>query len=80
MILQKGTPAPDFELNSSPYHRLRLSDLRGKRVILSFYPADWSPVCGDQLVIYNEIRDYFEDLRAEVIGISVDGVWCHQAF
>jgi peroxiredoxin len=80
MILSKGNQAPDFELNSSPDQRLRLSDLRGKRVILAFYPADWSPVCGDQMVLYNETRKYFLELQAEVVGISVDSAWCHLAF
>jgi peroxiredoxin len=80
MILPKGAPAPDFELNSSPDQRLRLSHLHGKRVILAFYPADWSPVCGDQMVLYNETRKYFLELYAEIIGISVDSAWCHHAF
>ena len=80
MILPKGAPAPDFELNSSPDQRLRLSHLHGKRVILAFYPADWSPVCGDQMVLYNETRKYFLELDAEIIGISVDSAWCHHAF
>lgn len=80
MILSKGNEAPDFELNSSPDQRLRLSDLRGKRVVLAFYPADWSPVCGDQMVLYNECRKYFHELQAEILGISVDSAWCHLAF
>lgn len=80
MILSKGSQAPDFELNSSPDQRLRLSDLHGKRVILAFYPADWSPVCGDQMVLYNESRRFFHEFQAEIIGISVDSAWCHMAF
>jgi len=80
MILSKGDQAPDFELNSSPDQRLRLSHLRGKPVVLAFYPADWSPVCGDQMVLYNEARKYFLDYNAEIIGISVDSTWCHMAF
>lgn len=80
MILSKGDQAPDFELNSSPDQRLRLSHLRGKAVVLAFYPADWSPVCGDQMVLYNEARKYFLDYNAEIIGISVDSTWCHMAF
>ena len=48
--------------------------------MLVFYPADWSPVCGDQLAVYNEILPEFSRHEAQVIGISVDGVWCHKAF
>lgn len=80
MILPKGAPAPDFELNSSPDQRFRLSHLHGKKVVLAFYPADWSPVCGDQMVLYNESRRYFQEFDAEVVGISVDSAWCHHAF
>lgn len=80
MILSRGVEAPDFELNSSPDQRLRLSDLRGKRVVLAFYPADWSPVCGDQMVLYNEARRFFQELNAEIVGISVDSAWSHHAF
>jgi len=59
---------------------LRLSDLRGKPVVLIFYPADWSPVCGDQLALYNEIYPEFQKHDATVVGISVDGIFCHQAY
>ena len=79
-MLQRGTPAPDFELYATPDQRLRLSDLKGKRVILAFYPADWSPVCSDQMALYNETLKLFRKHNAEVIGISVDSKWCHMAF
>jgi peroxiredoxin len=79
-MLAKGTIAPDFELNSTPDQKLTLSELRGKRVVLAFYPADWSPVCSDQMALYNEMLKYFHKLHAEVIGISVDSKWCHMAF
>jgi protein-disulfide isomerase len=72
--LKVGTPAPEFELNSTPDQRVKRSDFRGQRVILTFYPADWSPVCGDQLALYNELRDEFSRHKAICIGISVDGV------
>jgi len=49
-------------------------------VVLAFYPADWSPVCGDQMTLYNEMLKEFHDLGAELLGISVDGAWCHAAF
>lgn len=79
-ILPAGTPAPDFALNATPDQILRLSELRGHPVVLVFYPADWSPVCGDQVALYNEILPDFREYGAEVLGISVDGVWCHAAF
>jgi peroxiredoxin len=81
MILSEGTLAPDFELMASPHQKiLRLRDLRGKRVILAFYPADWSPVCGDQMALYNETLRFFQRFGAELLGISVDSKWCHVAF
>jgi peroxiredoxin len=79
-ILQPGVPAPDFELHSAPDHSVRLAELRGRPVILAFYPADWSPVCGDQMALYNEVLPDFREHGAELLGISVDGVWCHAAF
>ena len=80
MILIKGDIAPPFELFATPDQKLKLSDLKGKRVILAFYPSDWSPVCGDQMSIYNETLKVFHKLNAEVIGVSVDSKWCHMAF
>src|SRR5262245_49685906 len=79
-IIQEGTPAPDFELHATPDQNLSLRDLRGRPVILAFYPADWSPVCGDQLALYNEVLPEFRRHGAELLGISVDGVWCHAAY
>ena len=79
-IIQAGTPAPDFELHTTPDQTIRLRDLRGRSVVLAFYPADWSPVCGDQMALYNEVLSEFRRHDAELLGISVDGVWCHLAF
>jgi peroxiredoxin len=79
-ILTAGTPAPEFSLHVTPDQKLSLSELRGRPVILAFYPADWSPVCGDQMALYNEILPEFKKNGAELLGISVDGVWCHDAF
>jgi peroxiredoxin len=79
-MLQAGSQAPDFSLPSSPGKRVSLSDFRGKPVVLAFYPADWSPVCGDQMTLYSALKDEFERLGAELLGISVDGSWCHAAF
>ena len=75
-----GEPAPDFTLHSTPDQTISLSQLRGHPVVLAFYPADWSPVCGDQMSLYNELRSEFRRVHATVIGISVDGAWCHAAF
>ena len=80
MILAAGTPAPDFTLHVTPDQKLSLKELRGRPVILAFYPADWSPVCGDQMALYNEILSEFHKFNAEILGISVDGTWCHEAF
>ena len=79
-MLEANTPAPDFELNSTPDQKLALHDLQGQRVILAFYPADWSPVCGDQMSLYNETSKLFSKHNAQIIGISVDSKWSHLAF
>ena len=78
--LPAGTIAPAFTLPSSPSAAVSLADYRGKAVVLVFYPADWSPVCGDQLALYTELQEEFARLGAQVLGISVDGPWCHAAF
>jgi peroxiredoxin len=78
--LAAGTPAPDFALKSTPDQSVRLSEFLGRPVVLAFYPADWSPVCGDQMSLYNEMLSEFEEFGAEILGISVDGAWCHAAF
>jgi peroxiredoxin len=78
--LQPGTPGPDFTLYATPDQTLSLNDFRGQPVILAFYPADWSPVCGDQMSLYNEILPEFREFGAQLLGISVDGKWCHNAF
>ena len=79
-ILPAGTKAPDFNLKSSPDKSYSLSDFKGRPVVLAFYPADWSPVCGDQMALYNEMLEEFATYGAQMIGISVDGEWCHLAF
>jgi peroxiredoxin len=80
VILQPGAEAPNFRLKVTPDQSLSLSELRGKPVVLSFYPADWSPVCGEQTTLYNEVLPEFEKHRAQLVGISVDSAWCHAAF
>lgn len=79
-MLQPGTPAPDFELNNTPDQTVKLSDLKGKKVILAFYPGDWSPVCSDQMALYNETLKIFTKHNAQLLGVSVDSQWSHLAF
>ena len=78
--LQPGAEAPDFELPSTPDQKVRLSEFRGQPVILAFYPEDWSPVCSDQLGLYQALLPEFQKFNAELMGISVDSVWSHLAF
>src|SRR5690242_9274106 len=78
--LPMGTAAPEFTLHTTPDQTVSLTDFRGQPVILAFYPADWSPVCGDEMALFNEILPEFRRYNAELLGISVDGVWCHLAF
>ena len=78
--LAEGTRAPDFTLRSTPDQSVSLSDFRGHPVVLVFYPADWSPVCGDQLTLYNEVFGEFQRYDATLLGVSVDGPWSHAAF
>ena len=78
--LLPGSKAPDFELFSTPDQTVSLADFKGRPVILAFYPEDWSPVCSDQLALYQEVLPDFQRFDAELMGISVDGVWCHLAF
>jgi peroxiredoxin len=78
--LEPGTPAPEFVLPSRPGETFPSERLRGRPAVLAFYPADWSPVCGDQLALYQAILPEFEQYDAQLVGISVDGVWCHAAY
>jgi peroxiredoxin len=79
-FLEAGTTAPDFTLASSNLTKMSLADFRGKPLIIAFYPGDFSPVCGDQIALYNEVYPEFEEYGAQIIGISVDSKWCHAAF
>lgn len=79
-MLKKGDTAPNFTLFATPDQKIKLEEFRGKNVILAFYPADWSPVCSDQMALYNEMLKYFKKYEAEIFGISVDSKWCHLAF
>jgi peroxiredoxin len=79
-IAKTGSPAPDFALKATPDQTVSLDQLKGKPIVLVFYPADWSPVCGDQMALYNEVLSEFHAFKAAIVGISVDGSWCHAAF
>jgi peroxiredoxin len=80
MVLSPGMKAPDFKLKKSPDQTLSLADLKGRPSVLVFYPADWSPVCGDELALFNEVLPEFQRYGAQLVGISVDGAWCHKAY
>jgi len=79
-MLQKGDLAPAFSLYATPDQQVSLEELKGRNVILAFYPADWSPVCSDQMALYNETLRLFSKHDAAILGISVDSKWCHLAF
>jgi peroxiredoxin len=79
-LLQPNTVAPDFCLPATPDQKISLHEFRGSPAVLVFYPADWSPVCGDELVIFNEVLPELKHYKANVLGISVDNVWSHIAY
>jgi peroxiredoxin len=79
-MIAPGTPAPDFSLRNQDGERVSLSDFRGRKVVLVFYPADFSPVCTDQLSVYQEVLPQIREQGAELIGITVDSTWAHKAF
>lgn len=79
-MIEPGTPAPGFTLTDQAGETVSLADFRGRRVVLAFYPADFSPVCTDQLSVYQEVMPEIEAQGATVLGISVDGHWSHRAF
>jgi peroxiredoxin len=78
--LPPGTKAPEFQLPSTPDQKVSLSEFLGQPVILAFYPEDWSPVCSDQMALYQELLPEFQRFNAELVGVSVDGIWSHLAF
>jgi peroxiredoxin len=79
-MIEPGSPAPDFSLPDQDGNRVSLSDFSGQTVVLAFYPADFSPVCTDQLSVYQEVLPELEEQGAKLVGISVDGAFCHKAF
>lgn len=79
-LIGVGETAPSFSLKVNANQTMSLPDFQGKFLILVFYPADWSPVCGDELSVFNEILSEFKKFNAELVGISVDNIWSHLAF
>ena len=79
-MIEPGAQAPDFTLPDQDGNKVSLADFRGQTVVLVFDPADFSPVCTDQLSVYQEVLDEVEERGAKLVGISVDGVFCHRAF
>ncbi len=81
MPIAVGQPAPDFVLKDQNQQEVKLSDFRGKKnVVLMFYPLDWSPVCTNEHACFVNDMKQFEQLSAQVLGLSVDSVWSHKAF
>ena len=79
-MIEPGTPAPDFTLPDQDGNLVSLSDLRGQTSVLVFYPLDFSPVCTDQLNVYQEVLGELEEQGARLYGVSVDSAYCHRAF
>jgi peroxiredoxin len=79
-VIDAGAPAPDFTLSDQDGGHVSLADFRGRTVVLVFYPSDFSPVCTDQLSVYQGVLGEFESRDVQLLGISVDGAFCHKAF
>jgi peroxiredoxin len=79
-MIAVGEQAPDFTLRDQDGEKVALADFRGRKVLLIFYPGDFSPVCGDQLSIYQEVKPEIEAKGVELVGISVDSFFAHKAF
>ncbi len=79
-VLQAGQKAPDFTLKATPDQKISLHEFKGKPVVLIFYPEDWSPVCGAEVDLFNELLPEFQKYNAQLLGISVDSAWSHHAF
>ena len=76
-----GAPAPEFTLKDQDQKEVKLSDFRGKKpVVLVFYPLDWSPTCTKEHACMVNDKKQFEDLDAQVLGLSVDSTWSHKAY
>ena len=80
MPIKEGEKAPDFTLKANDDKEYKLSDLKGHKVVLAFYPLDFSPVCSKEHACFVDDLKQFDTLGARVFGISVDSVWAHKAF
>jgi peroxiredoxin len=79
-MIESGAPAPEFTLPDQDGNEVSLSDFRGETVVLVFYPSDFSPVCTDQLSVYQEVLGELEGRGVKLVGVSVDSAWSHKAF
>ncbi|MGK2932294.1 MAG: redoxin domain-containing protein [Solirubrobacterales bacterium] len=79
-MIEVGANAPDFTLPDHTGNEVSLSDYAGRRLLIAFYPLDFSPVCTDQLAAYEEIQPQLDDARVTLVGISVDSAFAHKAF
>jgi peroxiredoxin (alkyl hydroperoxide reductase subunit C) len=79
-MIEAGERAPDFALRDQDGEEVSLSDYRGRKVLLVFYPFDFSPVCSDQLSLYQEVKPELEDKGLTLLGVSVDSPYAHKAF
>jgi peroxiredoxin len=80
MSIAVGQAAPEFTLRDQDQNDVKLSDYRGKNVVILFYPLDWSPVCTDEHACFMSSIGDFDKLNAQVLGLSVDSTWSHKAF
>ncbi len=80
MAIAVGQPAPEFTLKDQSQKEVKLSDFRGKNIVLIFYPLDFSPVCTNEHACFVNDMKRFETFNAQVLGLSVDSVWSHKAF
>jgi peroxiredoxin len=79
-MISPGDKAPDFSLPDHQGQLVSLSDFAGRRLLIAFYPLDFSPICNDQLVAYKEIASQLDDAGVTLVGISVDSAFAHKAF
>jgi peroxiredoxin len=79
-MIAAGEPAPDFQLRDQDGEDVSLSDFSGRRLMLVFYPGDFSPICSDQLSVYQEVKPQLAERGVELVGISVDSFFAHKAF
>jgi thioredoxin-dependent peroxiredoxin len=79
-MIEEGKPAPDFELQSDTGTPVKLSELRGRPVVLYFYPKDDTPGCTTEACEFRDAYDVFRERGAEVLGVSPDDITSHQKF